>query len=95
MSDFGIFCYGTGFGLIVALMLWLFINNSNTEPSKPRKILIKYKDGNKEECIATDWERYDDHITIYNNDLEDNLVKELSADCVKSIGFAKGRVSTP
>ncbi len=77
---------------IVFLFIFFLSFDDKDEPVKAKNILIKYKDGNKEECMGTDWSRYNDHISFYNSNLEETLVKEVSADCVKSIGFSKGRV---
>ena len=77
--------FGTAF---IFLVVFSVGGDNNNEPVKAKKISIQYKDGKKETCVGTEWSRYDDVLSIYNNELEDNLVKEISLDVVKSVGFA-------
>ncbi len=76
-------------GLIVMMALWVFVSNfgSKREPQEPKKIIIKYKDGNEETLTGMDWQKYDDVLTIYHYDMEEPAVKEINMDCVKSIGY--------
>lgn len=76
-----------GTGVVFVIMCFMG-GDDKRETVKAKKISIQYKDGKKETCAGTEWSRYDDVLSIYNNELEDNLVKEISLDVVKSVGFA-------
>ncbi len=88
MSDFSFILGGFFTGIIFSLMIWLYLSGNKREPQEPRKIIIKYKDGNEETLTGMDWQRYDDVLTIYHYDMEEPAVKEINMDCIKSIGYA-------